>query len=342
MGAVNQKHLALIPGNMKLFLCVALTLTVSQAFVLESEWATFKGKHQKNYVSQQEHNYRKAVFADNLKKIQKHNAEEALGLHTFTLGVNEFADMTSEEFVAYYNGFKALDQSSQKVVEIEVEDLPDSIDWREKGYVTPVKNQASCGSCWAFSATGSMEGAHFKATGKLVSLSEQNLVDCSDAEGNMGCDGGLMDQAFNYTVINKGIDTEASYPYKAVDQQCMFNASNVGATISKWTDIPSGSEPDLQKAIATVGPISVGIDASQYTFQLYAGGIYYDENCSSQFLDHGVLAVGYGSKKSGQYKDYYLVKNSWGTDWGMKGYIEMSRNRNNNCGIATQASYPVI
>merc|ERR1719153_1470598 len=126
----------------------------------------------------------------------------------------------------------------------------------------------------------------------------------------MGCDGGLMDQAFNYTVINKGIDTEASYPYKAVDQQCMFNASNVGATISKWTDIPSGSEPDLMKAIATVGPISVAIDASQYTFQLYSSGIYYDPYCS---------------KKTGVNKDYYLVKNSWGTDWGMKGYIEMSR-----------------
>merc|ERR1711931_330794 len=203
MGAVNQKHLALIPGNMKLFLCVALTLAVSQAFVLESEWATFKGKHQKNYVSQQEHNYRKAVFADNLKKIQKHNAEEALGLHTFTLGVNEFADMTSEEFVAYYNGFKALDQSSQKVVEIEVEDLPDSIDWREKGYVTPVKNQASCGSCWAFSATGSMEGAHFKKTGELVSLSEQMLVDCSTK--NHGCGGGHVHIAFNYIRDHGGI-----------------------------------------------------------------------------------------------------------------------------------------
>merc|ERR1711915_669325 len=169
------------------------------------------------------------------------------------------------------------------------------VDWRKQGYVTPIKDQKQCGSCWAFSATGSMEGAHFKKTGKLVSLSEQNLVDCSDAEGNMGCEGGLMDQAFNYTVLNKGIDTEASYPYKAIDQKCM-------------------------------------IDASQFTFQLYKEGIYYDENCSSQFLDHGVLAVGYGSKKSGENKDYYIVKNSWGKDWGMEGYIEMSRNRDNNCG----------
>jgi len=208
-------------------------------------------------------------------------------------------------------------------------------------YVTPIKNQQQCGSCWAFSATGSMEGAHFKATGKLVSLSEQNLVDCSQPEGNMGCEGGLMDQAFNYTVINKGIDTEASYKYTAMDGTCKFNASNVGATIKSWTDVASGSEPDLQKAVATVGPVSVAIDASQYTFQLYSSGIYHDDNCSSQFLDHGVLAVGYGSVKTGAIKDYWLVKNSWGTDWGMKGYIKMSRNNNNNCGIATAASYPV-
>merc|ERR1719430_2003342 len=149
-----------------------------------------------------------------------------------------------------------------------------------------------------------------------------------------------MDQAFNYTVINKGVDTEASYKYTAMDGTCKFNASNVGATIKSWTDVASDSEPDLQKAVATVGPVSVAIDASQYTFQLYSSGIYHDDNCSSQFLDHGVLAVGYGSAKTGAIKDYCLVKNSWGTDWGMKGYIKMSRNNNNNCGIATSASYP--
>merc|ERR1712042_257246 len=248
--------------------------------------------------------------------------------------------MTAKEFAARFNGFKNKTgfEGDFQVSDIDMKDLPAEVDWVKKGYVTPIKNQQQCGSCWAFSATGSMEGAHFKATGKLVSLSEQNLVDCSDAEGNMGCDGGLMDQAFNYTVINKGVDTEASYGYKGVDEQCKFNATTVGCTITSWTDIPAGSEPDLQKAIATVGPISVAIDASQYTFQLYKGGIYYDENCSSQYLDHGVLAVGYGTEKKG---DYYLVKNSWGTDWGMEGYIMMSRNRNNNCGIATASSYPV-
>jgi len=336
MGAVNQKHLALIPGNMKLFLCVALTLAVSQAFVLESEWATFKGKHQKNYVSQQEHNYRKAVFADNLKKIQKHNAEEALGLHTFTLGVNEFADMTSEEFVAYYNGFKALDQSSQKVVEIEVEDLPDSIDWREKGYVTPVKNQASCGSCWAFSATGSMEGAHFKKTGELVSLSEQMLVDCDHTDN--GCNGGLPSNAFEFVIKNGGINTEASYPYEGRRHTCRFDKDNVAATFTSFNSVKSKDEDDLKKAVATVGPVSVGIDASHFSFQLYHSGVYHSIFCSQTRLDHGVLVAGYGNEGG---HDYWLVKNSWGPHWGEKGYIKMARNRNNSCGIATMANYPV-
>jgi len=311
---------------------------------VDKRWEMFKKKYNKTYPEASEEAKRHAIWYNNTQLIKAHNKLHHEGKTTFRLGPNSHMDMTAAEFAARYNGFKNKTgyQVEAQHSSIDIKDLPAEVDWVKKGYVTPIKNQQQCGSCWAFSATGSMEGAHFKATGKLVSLSEQNLVDCSDAEGNMGCEGGLMDQAFNYTVINKGIDTEASYPYKAIDQTCMFNASNVGATISKWTDVPTGSEPDLQKAIATVGPISVGIDASQYSFQLYSSGIYYEPSCSSQFLDHGVLAVGYGSAKSGQYKDYYLVKNSWGTDWGMKGYIKMSRNRNNNCGIATQASYPTV
>jgi len=311
---------------------------------VDKRWENFKRRYNKTYPQASEEAKRHAIWYNNTQLIKAHNIEFHEGKTTFRLGPNSHMDMTAREFAAHFNGFKKhskVEDFSQES-NVDIKDLPAEVDWVNKGYVTPIKNQQQCGSCWAFSATGSMEGAHFKKTGKLVSLSEQNLVDCSDAEGNMGCDGGLMDQAFNYTVINKGIDTEASYPYKAIDQKCMFNATNVGTTISSWTDIPTGSEPDLQKAIATVGPISVGIDASQYTFQLYKSGIYYDPNCSSQFLDHGVLAVGYGSKKTGQYKDYYLVKNSWGKDWGMEGYIEMSRNRDNNCGIATQSSYPVV
>jgi len=335
----------------RIIILSAAVFLVAQAFSIDpfkidKRWERFKKAYNKTYPSDSEEARRHAIWKNNTMLIVEHNKLFHANKTTFRLGMNVHGDMTATEFAARFNGFRKKHPNSHgpwnPSSQVDVRDLPAEVNWEKKGYVTPIKNQQQCGSCWAFSATGSMEGAHFKATGKLVSLSEQNLVDCSGPEGNMGCDGGLMDQAFNYTVINKGIDTEASYPYTAMDGTCKFNASNVGATIKSWTDVASGSEPDLQKAVATVGPVSVAIDASQYTFQLYSSGIYHDDNCSSQFLDHGVLAVGYGSAKTGTIKDYWLVKNSWGTDWGMKGYIKMSRNNNNNCGIATSASYPVV
>jgi len=214
-----------------------------------------------------------------------------------------------------------------------------SCDWRNAGVVTAIKNQGQCGDCWAFSAVASTEGAHALSTGNLVSLSEQNLCDCSTAEGNNGCNGGLMDYAFKYVISNGGIDTEASYPYTGVQGSCHYSAGNSGATLSSYRDIPTGSETDLTTAIGSVGPISVAIDASHSSFQFYTGGVYYEAACSSTQLDHGVTAVGYGVQGS---SDFYIVKNSWGTAWGISGYILMSRNRDNNCGIATDASYPIV
>jgi cathepsin L len=150
------------------------------------------------------------------------------------------------------------------------------IDWRQQGYVTSIKDQGQCGSCWAFSSTGALEGQHFKATKSLVSLSEQNLVDCSTTQGNMGCNGGLMDYAFEYIKVNNGIDTEISYPYEAADGQCRFKVANVGATDTGSVDIKSKDEAALQQAVATIGPISVAIDASHSSFQLYkTGGMYF-------------------------------------------------------------------
>jgi len=214
----------------------------------------------------------------------------------------------------------------------------DLVNWVNKGAVTPIKNQGQCGSCWSFSATGSMEGQQFIKKNTLVSLSEQNLVDCSTAQGNDGCNGGLMDQAFQYVISNKGIDTEASYPYTATGPNtCEYSAQNIGDTISGFQDITSGSESALQTA-SDGQPVSVAIDASNTSFQLYTSGVYYEPACSSSQLDHGVLVVGYGNDDSNT--AYWLVKNSWGTDWGMNGFIQMSRNKNNNCGIATMASYP--
>jgi len=252
--------------------------------------------------------------------------------------------MSSKEFAKFYLGTK-VDSSSIKiqssVPRVNAKALPPSMNWTAEGAVTPIKNQEQCGSCWAFSTTGSTEGCHFLTTKTLVGLSEQNLVDCSSKEGNYGCEGGLMVDAFQYIIDNKGIDTEVSYPYDAqTGPTCLYQNSTCGSTIASYTSVTSGDEEALQEAVAGA-PVSVAIDASQISFQNYQSGVYYEPECSPTQLDHGVLAVGWGTDET-EGGDYWIVKNSWGTGWGMEGYIWMSRNKNNNCGIATMASYPSV
>ncbi|XP_055946895.1 procathepsin L-like [Argiope bruennichi] len=308
---------------------------------LNEHWENFKKVFGKVY-DEREEIHRRMIWEKKVSDVIRHNLYYDLGLHSYRKGINEYSDLEHDEFVRTFNGFRRhLGQKSNAsswVPAFNVQ-IPDQVDWRTKGLVTPVKNQQQCGSCWAFSTTGSLEGQHKKKTGQLVSLSEQNLVDCSGPEGNQGCEGGLMDQAFQYIKDNKGIDTEDSYPYTAEDGTCHFKKSSVGATVTGYVDIPTGDEEALKQAVATVGPISVAIDASQDSFQTYQDGIYDEPECSSDLLDHGVLAVGYGTEDG---SDYWLVKNSWGTSWGINGYIKMSRNKNNQCGIATQASYPLV
>lgn len=333
------------------YLWVLLALVaVSAGFVIkeakpvhfdgEAEWQAWKVFHGKKYTTDTEERARFAIWADNMQKILKHNS----GSHKHTLAMNHFGDLTFDEYRYQYLGVKSHYSNYTKrtgstfLPPCNVR-LPEQVDWRTEGYVTPVKNQGQCGSCWAFSTTGSLEGQHFRKTGQLVSLSEQNLVDCSTSYGNHGCQGGLMDNAFKYIENNGGIDTEASYPYQGANEYCRYRASSVGATCTGYTDIQQGSESDLQAASATVGPISVAIDAGHTSFQFYSSGVYDEPSCSSTQLDHGVLVVGYGTY-AGQ--DYWLVKNSWGTRWGLEGYIMMSRNKNNQCGVATVASYPRV
>jgi cathepsin L len=319
---------------MKVILALSALLAFSFAlseYEYQAAFSLFMHEHHKSY-DHVEFGKRYNIFKANLDFINAHNSANK----TFTVGMNKFGDLSLKEFSKLYLGTK-ITKIPHPVKKTHNVRLPTSVDWTQKGAVTQVKNQGQCGSCWSFSTTGSVEGCHFLATQKLVSLSEQNLVDCSTAQGNQGCDGGLMDQAFQYIISNGGIDTESSYPYTAEDGTCAFSTSNVGAKIGAYTDVNSGDEKDLQTKVAGT-PTSVAIDASHNSFQFYTSGVYNEPDCSTSQLDHGVLAVGYGHDQTGG--DYWLVKNSWGTDWGLSGYIWMSRNNNNQCGIATAASIP--
>ncbi|XP_019479627.1 PREDICTED: cathepsin L1 [Hipposideros armiger] len=309
---------------------------------LDAQWNQWTATHRKLYGLNEEE-WRRAVWEKNMKMIDLHNQEYNQGKQSFTMAMNAFGDMTSEEFRQVMNGLQNQEHKKGKVFgEPLFAEIPPSVDWREKGYVTPVKNQGHCGSCWAFSATGALEGQMFRKTGKLISLSEQNLVDCSQSQGNRGCNGGLMDNAFQYVKYNGGLDSEESYPYHAEDESCKYKPEESVANDTGFVDIHQ-QERSLMKAVATVGPISVSIDASHYSFQFYKEGIYYDPECSSQELDHGVLVVGYGFEGAeSDNNKYWIVKNSWGTAWGEKGYIKMAKDRNNHCGIATSASYPIV
>ncbi|XP_045612361.1 cathepsin L-like peptidase [Procambarus clarkii] len=324
---------------------LASVSAVSFFSVVLEEWDAFKLEHGKKYKSAVEESFRLKIFTENKHHIAAHNKLFAQGLKSYSLKMNRFGDMLNSEFISTMNGFEmsglVFGQRYNGSFYIEADNIamPETVDWREKGAVTEVKNQEECGSCWAFSATGSLEGQHFRKTGKLVSLSEQNLIDCSARYGNNGCDGGLMDFAFQYIEENGGIDTEESYPYEQRNNTCRYNPRKSGATVTGYVDLPQRDEEALKKAVATVGPISVGIDAASHSFQFYHTGVYYEPTCSSDRLNHGVLAVGYGTENG---TDYWLVKNSWGLPWGDKGYIKMLRNYHNHCGIATIASYPLV
>jgi len=311
-----------------LFACAALALSESE---YQSSFTFWMQQHQKSY-HHDEFLHRYSTFKKNLNFINEHNKANK----SFTVAMNKFGDMSIQEFSKIYLGTKITVEVPKVLHKTHVPRLPTSFDWRAKGAVTPIKNQEQCGSCWSFSTTGSTEGCHFITTSKLVSLSEQNLMDCSTSQGNQGCDGGLMTQAMTYIISNGGIDTEASYPYTAEDGTCSYNAANSGATLKSYVNVNAGDEKDLQLKVS-MGPTSVAIDASQNSFQFYSSGVYNEPACSTSQLDHGVLAVGWGLDSG---TAYWLVKNSWGTDWGMNGYIEMSRNLNNQCGIATMATLP--
>lgn len=268
------------------------------------------------------------VFKNNLKFIETHNQKN----ESYKLEVNEFTDKkisSNNHFIRSENGKYQINDS---II------VPMNIDWRKKGAVTHVKNQADCGSCWSFSATGSIEGINAINNGKLLNISEQQLIDCSTDYGNHGCEGGSMDLAFKYAIQN-GLCSEEEYPYTAEEGQCQ-DCKNV-VNITSFQDITSNNEKALKRVVSQQ-PVSVAIQANTRSFQMYSSGIYSDLSCGNQ-LDHGVLIVGYGYDLFHD-MEYWIVKNSWGPQWGEDGYIRMERNIQDSsglCGIAMQPSIPI-
>ncbi|KAF0871397.1 CATL1 protein, partial [Crocuta crocuta] len=219
-----------------------------------------------------EEGWRRAVWERNMQMIEQPNQEHSQGKHSFTMAMNGFGDMTSEEFKQVLNDLKFQKLKKGKVFQAPLfAEVPSSVDWREKGYVTPVKNQGNRRCCWAFSATGALEGQMFRKTGKLVSLSEQNLVDCSWPQGNKGCYGGRMDKAFRYVKENGGLESEESYPYHAQNEFCKYKPENSAANVTAFWSVIN-KEDGLMTTVATVGPVSAAIDASLNSFQFYKKG----------------------------------------------------------------------
>jgi len=312
------------------------TLITALSFLSYPRFESWVITYNRSYANLSEYNARHIIYTSNLLKIAKHNSED----HSWTMGVNQFADLTSDEFRRQYAGCYHS-RSNRYSYNLESTALPESVNWTAQGVVTPVKNQGQCGSCWAFSTTGSTESAWSISKNESVSLSEQQLVDCSGAEGNQGCNGGLMDYGFQYIINNRGITFEDNYPYTARDGTCnKQKASDIAASITGFKDVPTNSELALMTAIAQQ-PVSVAVEADQSVFQLYSGGVM-TAKCGTN-LDHGVLAVGYGTLNN---QDYWIVKNSWGEDWGLQGYILLGRgNQYGNagqCGIQMDPSYPVV
>ncbi|KAI2655168.1 Cathepsin S [Labeo rohita] len=308
---------------------------------LDQNWELWKKTHNKFYSSKDEELGRRELWERNLELITIHNLEASMGLHSYDLSMNHMGDMTTEEILQLLATTRIPPDFKRQTAEFVGSSgapVPNSVDWRAKGYVTSVKDQGQCLSCWAFSAVGALEGQLMKTTGKLVDLSPQNLVDCAPSYQNKGCNTGSMTKAFEYVINNGGINSESFYPYKGVQGPCRYNPSKRAAKCTNYYIVRQGDEEALKQAVANTGPISVAIDASRPQFQFYHSGVYNDPSYTNK-SNHAVLVVGYGGH-AGQ--DFWLVKNSWGIHFGNGGYIHMARNQNNMCGIASYATYPVM
>jgi len=304
----------------------------------ESLFEEFGAKMGRVYASAEERQHRFAIFKENLVYIAEMKVLDPHAVHSH---ISPFADWTVQEFAARNTLKPHLMDSSEanRDEQHDVSALPDSFDWVAKGAVNPVKNQGQCGSCWAFSTVANIEGVNFVKTQKLVSLSEQELVDCdkTGSQGDQGCEGGLPSNAFKFMIANKtGLDAESKYPYTARDGACHVQRADELVFISGWKQIAS-DEDQMAAALVQYGPLSIGINAGP--MQWYSGGIADPFNilCNPKSIDHGVAIVGFGSEP----KKYWKIRNSWGLTWGEQGYYRIVRGVN-KCGLTSMPTTAVI
>merc|ERR1712055_1031570 len=326
--------------NMKLLFCAALVVVLAHAnatsLSLNSQFNAFKQTHSKKYSDAFEEAYRKGIFAANLAKISQHNEEYAVGEHSWKMGVNQFADLTHDEFMAMQTLRVPDMPKAKKPYQMESKVMASSVDWRDQGYVTAVKDQGQCGSCWSFGAVASIEAAHAEKYGSTVQMSEQQVVDCDNR--NSGCNGGWYDTAWQYVSEEGGIDATPDYPYTGREGSCNVLQNRFVSGVSGCIGGPNyfcdnhglvGDEEQLKKMLND-RPIAVAVDAT--TFQFYHKGIM---DCQSYHnLNHAVFAVGYEDGS------HYIVKNSWGHRWGELGYVRVGMG-GNPCGIADYPAYAI-
>ncbi|KAL2090140.1 hypothetical protein ACEWY4_014828 [Coilia grayii] len=275
---------------------------------------------------------RREVWEGNYQLIQAHNQRYTQGQETYDMAMNGFGDLTEEEFVeraqsplpARHLRSTPLMLSASELREAASRLNISSIDYRDMGYITP----GLCGSCWAYSATGALEAQWKRRSGRLVPLSKQQLVDCSQPTGNKGCIGGRPSLAYTYVIQNGGIQAEETYPYEMREAGCRANRSLNVVSVKDWKYVPPANEQALEDAVATIGPVAVVIDTTTRNFQFYRRGVFYDPKCSIWKQAHAVLLVGFGSEGS---QEYWTIKNSWGVNWGEKGYMRLTKNQGLHC-----------